>query len=879
MEVITTHFNADFDCMASMVAVQKLYPDAKMVFSGSMEKALQNFLKAFGYPFQFTKIKEVDFEKITLLVVVDTQDPNRIGPFKSLLNKKNIQVHVYDHHLDVANPIQAEKKFIMKRGSTTTMLCEMLAEKGINFSKTENTLMALGIYQDTHSLISPSTCPEDFFAVGQLVKNGVDLNVVADFVEAKLNRDQLEVMNILIGNLEIQNFNGVDIAISTATLENYIGDLAVVVYRLMQLENLGIMFAVLRLESRIYLIGRSRSDEVNVGHVLRHFGGGGHPNAASASIKELTLIETREKLNSILSEEVKPLELVKNIMHAPVITASAKNSVEEVEKKMTKFNLNSLPVVVGKKPVGLITRQIVEKALHHKLAKEPVEEIMIHEITVTTPDSYFKSIVPIIVEEKQKVIPVVHPKDGKLLGVVSRGDLLRILHKDLASYSTGSYAPLLQEKEYLVKNLKSLMTERMPREIMNLLAVTVKTANKMDCKVYAVGGFVRDLLLRVENLDIDIVVEGNGVEFAAALGDKLKGRVISHKKFGTSVVVLPNGYKIDVATARVEYYKHPAALPTVEKSSIKSDLFRRDFTFNSLAIKLNGSDAFNLIDFFNGQRDLKEKVVRVLHNLSFVEDPCRAFRAVRFEQRLKFSIGKQTESFIKRAVKKKLFDSLSGHRLFNELVLILKEKKVVECARRMNELGLLKSVLPQLAKGSKHFENLEKIQGILSLSNVVSLIPASEIWWVNFLGLTSNLDSKASSELIDRLKMTGKILRRFKKDREDYPKSLKALKKFKNPQPSDIYNLLREVSRESILFLMAISGNEAINKQLLLYITQYDSSADLFLDGEDLKNMGIKPGPLFKQVFKVLRDAKLDGVVRTREDEMALVNEKFIETP
>jgi tRNA nucleotidyltransferase (CCA-adding enzyme) len=764
MQVITTHFSADFDCMAAMVAAHKLYPEAKMVFSGSMEKPLQEYLKALNPPFQFSRIKDVDLDQVTRLIVVDTQDPERIGIFKDILNKEGVEVHVYDHHLDVANPLKADQTVIRKRGSSATILCEELAERGIDLSPEECTLMTLGIYQDTHSLISGSTTPEDFHAAGRMVSLGADLNTVAEFVEARLNEEQLGVMNDLINNLEIHNFNGVDVALCTASLDYYVGDLAVVVYRLMELENLNAAFALILLESRVYMIGRSRTEEINVAHIMREFGGGGHANAAAASTRDLTLTQVREKLISVLNDKVEPLNRIKEVMHYPVVSVKGGDTLEQTEKMMTRFNLNTLPVLSGKKPVGIITRQTVEKALHHKMGRHQTEEVMVHEFSVTTPEAYFKTIIPTIIENKQKVVPVVDAKSGHLVGIVSRGDLLRILHQDLSQYSAGPYASLLERGEVAVKHVKSMIAERLPKEIMSLLHTVSKIADRQGVSAYVVGGFVRDLLLRIGNYDMDIVIEDDGIQFAKALGKELNAKVVSHKKFGTSVVCLPDGSKIDVATARTEYYKHPAALPTVEMSSIKSDLFRRDFTFNSLALKLNGKNAFTLLDFFNGQRDLKDKVVRVLHNLSFVEDPSRAFRAIRFEQRLGFRIGKQTESFIKYAVKKKFINKLSGARLYNELVLILKEPNPVDCLRRMKELDLLQFIHPKVLKYKKDFGVIERVQEVFSLSRIVHLVQDCDDGYVYLLAMLYSLGGREISRAATRLHLSQKQHRRIRED-------------------------------------------------------------------------------------------------------------------
>ena len=182
----------------------------------------------------------------------------------------------------------------------------------------------------------------------------------------------------------------------------------------------------------------------------------------------------------------------------------------------------------------------------------------------------------------------------------------------------------------------------------------------MGFHAHLVGGFVRDLLLRIDNFDIDIVIEGDGIRFAKELARRFGARTRVHKEFGTAKVLFPGGFKVDVASARLEYYRAPAALPIVEHSSLKLDLYRRDFTINTLAISLNTNTFGELIDFFGAQRDIKEKSIRVLHSLSFVEDPTRVFRAVRFEQRFRFHIGKFTVNLIKNAVKMSFLAKIKG---------------------------------------------------------------------------------------------------------------------------------------------------------------------------------------------------------------------------
>ncbi|GJL77543.1 MAG: poly(A) polymerase [Nitrospinaceae bacterium] len=875
MQVITTHLNADFDCLASMVAAKKLYPEAKMVFSGSAEKMVNRYLQEVNPALEISRIKEIDLDQVSLLILVDTQNPARIGVFQSLINKPGVEVHIFDHHPDAGPEVRAVKSIVKKRGAATTILTEILAENQIALTREESTLMALGIYEDTHSLISTSTTPEDFHAVAKLVESGADLNVVADYVQSRLNQEQVDVLNELIRNIEFLNINGVEIALAMVTCEEFVEDLAYVVHRVMDLENLSALLVLVRMDKRVYFIGRSRNKAVDLTQVAREFDGGGHANAASASVREMTLVQAREKLLSVLEEKVEPLCRVKDIMHFPVVSVKKSDSIHTVEKTLTLFNLNTLPVMEKKVPVGLITRQIVEKALHHKLGKTSADDLMIREFSVTAPDSYFRTIIPMVIEKKQKLIPVVDVKTGELEGVVSRGDLLRVLQGDLIlDEKSGKPAGFKGRGGH--KNVKSLMKERLDKKLMDLFESIAKVADGDDCSVFVVGGFVRDLLLRIPNLDVDIVVEGDGVGFARKLADLLQGRVKSHAKFGTSVIILEDGFRIDVATARMEFYKHPAALPTVEKSSIKADLFRRDFTVNSLAIQLTGKDAFSLMDYFNGEKDLKDKMIRVLHNLSFIEDPCRIFRAIRFEQRHGFQIGKQTEAFMKTAVKKRLVDKLSGSRFLNELVLILKEGNPVSCIRRMMEFSLFQFISPGMLADVSRVKVLERVGEVLSWAKMVPFVKFPEAWFIYFMGLFYDLDKSAFQLAVERLRLPMRLRKRLENDVETCREAVKRLANKKQMAPGEIYEIFSQLSAEAVIFMLTLLADDRVNNYATLYLTQYHDLGKLSLTGDDLIRMGVKPGPIFQTVFKNLRDARVDGKVKTRQDEVALVEKHFL---
>lgn len=874
--MITTHLNADFDCLASMAAAKKLYPEAMMVFSGSTEIMVQKYLQEMNPAFEISRIEEIDLDRVSLLILVNARNPARIGVFQSLIDKPGVDVHVYDHHPGAGREIPAAKTRMERRGAAATVLMEVLAENEIPLNLEESTLMALGIYENTHSLTSISTTPEDFQAAAKLVQMGADLDVVAGFMQSRLSCGRLDALNGLVRGVESIRVNGVEMALATATVDRYVEDMAYVVHRVMDLKNLPVLLALVRMDRRVYFIGCGRTQAIDLAQVSREFGGEGRAGAASAGIFGMTLIQAREKLLRVLEENVEPPCRVGDVMHFPVISVKREDPIQTVEKTLTLFNLNTLPVMEESAPVGLITRQIVEKALYHKLGKTSAGDLMIREFSTTAPDAHFKTIIPAVIEEKQKLIPVIEPKSGKLAGVVSRGDLLDVLRGGLISDGKSGESGDLNGMRGR-KNVKRLMKERLDKKLTALFESIAKMADEDHCSVYVVGGFVRDLLLGIRNLDVDIVVEGDGIGFAKKLAAELKGNVKSHARFGTSVVILEDGLRIDVAAARMEFYKRPAATPTVERGSIKSDLSRRDFTVNSMAVRLTGKDAFALMDYFNGEKDLKDKKIRALHSLSFIEDPCRIFRAIRFERRCGFQIRGQTEAFMKTAVKKRLVDKLSGSRFLNELVLILKEDRPVPCIRRMMEFSLLRFISPKTLAGEPGLKVLERVGEVTSWATTVPFVKFPEAWFIYFLGLFYDLDNKAFHRALERLKAPMRLRNRLENDVETCREAVKRLEGKKQLAPFEIYDIFSQLSSEAIIFMLALLADDRTNHYAVLYLTQYRALGKLFLTGDDLIRMGMKPGPIFQTVFKTLRDARVDGRVKTKQDEMALVNKRFLE--
>jgi tRNA nucleotidyltransferase (CCA-adding enzyme) len=868
MKVITSHMNADFDSLSSMVAAKKLYPDAILVFPGSQEKTLRDFLiHSTLYIFDIAKMKEIDYGAIDTLVIVDTRQRDRIGDLAKIVDDGRAKVHIYDHHPDAASDIKGEVELIRSTGATVTILITILKERGIDITPEEATVMMLGIYEETGSFLYPSTTQEDFEAATYLLSKGANVNVVSDMLVKELTPEQVFLLNDLISNATAYNINGIDMVITEESTENYVGDLAVLVQKFRDIENINVIFALFRMDDRVYIIGRSRIPEVDVGFILSLLGGGGHKEAASCTIKDMTIIEAKEKLLAYLKNNVKPLWKAKDIMFFPVKWVDAECPIHEAKNIMVKYNINALPVVAGEKVLGIITRQIVEKAAFHKLENIPVKEYMSNESSTVSQDDSIEKVKEFIIGNAQRFLPVT--KDGKLIGAITRTDLLRVLEDEIAKKVLGKLE--FHDMYTKRKNVKKLMEERIDRTTFARLVEIGDLADQMSYHAFLVGGFVRDLLLRNETYDIDIVVEGDGIAFAEAIARKFDARIRPHKEFGTAKILYADGFKMDIATARLEYYRAPAALPVVEHSSLKLDLQRRDFTINTLAIAINKSTFGQLIDFFGAQRDIKENTIRVLHSLSFVEDPTRVFRAIRFEQRFGFQIGRHTMNLIKNAIKMNFLAKIKGKRIWAELALILMEEGADKILKRLQGLDLLRFISPYLIFDKEKERIFNQMHIVFKWYQLLYKSKPCDKLAYYVLGLTDHMRHEEVVDFSEKTEMTDRLRTRTIENVSGVREAMGRLATgFQLMKKSEVYRLLEPLSQEGRLFIMAKTKSEHTKKAISNYITYTDSLRPLST-GKDLKAMGIKEGPVYKDILDRLRDARIDMNLKTKEEEAGFI--------
>jgi tRNA nucleotidyltransferase (CCA-adding enzyme) len=834
VDAILTHENADFDALASLHAAKKLYPNAVALLPRRLNRNVRDFLTLYGEPFSFVPQDQTPRRKFKSVLLVDTQT---LPSARGLADAP--QVHIVDHHT-LARPLDERTTYSGgETGATTTLLVETLREKNLPLSRLEATLLALGIYEDTGSLTYIDTTPRDLQAVAYLVEQGASFDLIGEFLRQPLAADQRALYNRLLKRIETHEIGGQSIVIAAVRVQEYVEEISTLAQQLMQLYDPAALFLLVQMGNQIQLVARSKSETIDVAEIARAFGGGGHATAAAALIHSRGLKTQHKKLLTLLQERIHPQTTVQDIMSYGVRVLSPDMTIAQAAEQARRWGHEGFPVANKKKLVGILTRREIDRALHHKLQKMPVSRFMSEAVSVTPEDSV-EHVQRVMTQHGLGQLPVV--QDGAIIGIVTRTDLLKLYIETTRPARNAEFAARLERA--------------LPRNLLTLVKNAAKLARELGYSTYLVGGFVRDLLIGEANLDLDIVVEGDAIHLARRLAEQYGGRVHAHARFGTAIWLLDDDkMHLDFATARTEFYEYPSALPDVERSSIKLDLHRRDFTINAMALCLDPERYGALLDPYGGEQDLIRGLIRVLHNLSFIEDPTRILRAVRFEQRFGFRIEPRTAQLIDDA--RNLLNHVSGQRLRHELDLIFNEQEPERALTRLQELGVLAHIQPNLQADAWLTEKFRALRAshtptpILYLGVLVFRLRTSEA-----RALAKRLKlSNGENEILVQV-VTLRLLER----------------QLNNPNltPSRVVELLERFD-DAALAVFAIATDSA---QARAYVDKYRAEwrqVQAELNGNDLKALGLKPGPEFKEILTALRAQRLDGKITTRAQEEAFV--------
>lgn len=867
MQIILTHEQADFDAIAALLGAYLLQVGAYAILPRNQNRNVQTFLKYHSIELPFSDLKEIPNEPIDTITLVDTQ---------SLITLKNMSkdtsVYVLDHHQKKESFPQNWQFTFLPTGASTTYFVEQLAEQNGNLSIIEATLLLLGIYEDTGTLTYSNTTVRDVQAVAFLLSQGASLKIATEFLNPPLSKQQQFVFDQLITNFKTEEIENLKIIISYTKAINLKDEVSSIAHKICDLLDPDALFIFVETRDGIRFVARSTNDQVNVAEIAGLFGGGGHAKAAAALIQKkegLTLEIITNKFINELPKKIHPAILVKDIMSEHPLLISPKTTAIEAADLMRKFGYEGYPVIDDGKLIGLLTRKAVDHARYHNL-NLTASSLMDAGSFYVHPSDSLQRLQEVMGKSNWGQIPVVHRKTNRVVGIVTRTDLL----KSLSGFSQANHKKI---------NLKSQLDSALSISQNMLIHLISELAHSKSLPIYIVGGFVRDLILNLSSPDFDFVVEGEAIDLAKSLSKEYGGRVTTHKQFGTAKWTIGAKNKIfalikkqsiningdtmpksvDFISARTEFYSRPSALPTVRKSSLKLDLHRRDFTINTLAVRLDGEHFGDLYDFWGGLEDLQNGIVRVLHSLSFVDDPTRLLRAVRFEQRFGFEIEPRTFELMNEA--KTSLSQVSGDRIRHELDQIFEEKQALKIMSRLDTLGLLQAIHNDLFWIKDMDDTFQKILNqrfpkIWAINPYYGKYPTSRILvyclWI------SQFNNTVRKEIINRLRIPKLIADsinqfRFLIINQD---------KLNSNRPSEIVHFLEKTSPPILFALWLMLEDESKKSQITKYIEDY-SNIQIYTDGNTLSKKGLKPSPKYQEILSTLRNAWLDGEISTQAEE------------
>lgn len=896
MDIVLCHITADFDTLGAAVAVSRLSPGTRIVLAGGCHPTVQTFLSFHRDEYPLIDRRAVDVAQVHTLTVVDTQRQDRLGPLADWPQQVADQggtVLIYDHHLQSQQDIPGQI-CIEPVGATTTLFVERLQRLGTALTSAEATVMALGIHVDTGSLTFEHSTPRDALALAWLMAQGANQQAIATFVEPELSPVLQSLLKEGIANLHTIPCHGQTIGWATLVTGHYVPGLSGLSDRLLSLGDADVMVLAAWYPARddaakLTLIGRARSrvadraerPGVNLHRIFETLGGGGHPTAASVTLTTREPEGVLHRAIAAIQEQIPHPAIARELMSSPVRTIRPETSIREAQRVLLRYGHSGLSVVDAQgNLVGIVSRRDIDLAFHHGFSHAPVKGYMTAPVKTITPETTLPEIEALMVTYDIGRLPVI--EQGNLVGVVTRTDVLRQLHDHQSDDHSPAAVPLVRPPSAIA--LRQQLQARLEPDLWHRLQQIAANAEVKGWQLYLVGGAVRDFFLSPESeplalQDVDLVVDG-----AHDVQEKGAGVVLAeviqaedptvelqvYGRFQTAALIWHGDRAtqrparlIDIATARTEFYPYPAANPEVEASSIRQDLYRRDFTINAMAIQLTGAGAGRVLDFFGGLVDLQQRRVRVLHANSFIEDPTRIYRAVRFAIRLGFDLDPQTESFIHYAIESGIYTRLQQEmvrlpalqtRLKAELHYILEAPYWQSALGLLDKLGALVCLHGDLTLSDRLWHHMRRVsRWTQQLAPLSGLVP----WQMRLEVLIAAIPEGDRERVAASLQLPAQSVERLR-DLAQVEATLNAT--LPNcDRPSQIVHHLERYTLATLV-LASVRHPRTIGRQVWRYIMVLAPIAAP-LNGNDLRRLGYRPGPRYREILDALRSATLDGQV------------------
>ncbi len=862
-ELIALPNNADLDAVGALRCLTILFPEAAVLHPVRLR---HNAWEALRKQIWFDSLRhdQIDFSQTKKVYLLGISQSRQNRELIEELVKHQCEVEVFSDRIPQL-PI-AFKLTRMNSLSLTASLFMRLHHEHLRYNDADIHLFDLAITEKTWSGLAAKMHRNDLQAleiVRQLDKSPFKL---ANQVVLGMRDGQAGLYRHMLKNVEDIESGFWPIAFIAVKSAGQVQELEPVLDAIWSDLGQPILVAMVSYNNFSRIWARSNISQVDFSQVFSEFKPFRCRSWHCFNFSGENHCHNRQTLLDCLSHNLIPDQTAGEIMSASPQCIDWNSTVKQAFDQMLKFNIMSLVVLKEGDFAGIVTRRDLDRALQMQLLDATIGPYVPTNFPVVSPQTPVRVLKSLMVRYNLTRLPVI---DGnRVTGIITTHELLRALSDPLPLPQ--DFLPLaepVQLPEPLV--IESALKRVFSLKIFHLLSKIGKFATKVGVQAFAVGGFVRDLLLERQNFDIDVVIIGDAMKFAADLSNELDCEYKVFDRFHTARIYLED-LKVDFSSARIEHYANPGALPQIEYSGLSNDLYRRDFTINALALCINPENFLQLKDFFGGYQDLINRQIRILHAFSFLEDPTRLFRALRFAGRFKFVMESDTRQAFELAISREAPAKLSIKRIAAEISRGFNEERAQPVIAEVFAAGLMKYLSRELVDASILPTRFKLIKGLVKrFSGLHEEIDTEAIHWAGILSL---LPADKSEDLLEAINTAHsqrvKILQAIRSMRT-IPATLARV------NADDNFNLYHELSKldiETLIALIAFSLDKRNARKVIYFVTSL-RHIQCSISGKDLIAEGIKPGPHMRVIFEHIINMKLSGKALSREEELQIAKE------
>lgn len=864
-ELIALPHNADLDTLGAVRCLLLINPKARIIHPVKLRQNAWEVARKQAW-FATISINNIDFSRVKRVHLAGIFRPQQNPQLAEKLARINATIVVYGNQTPEFQ-FKTEHKHTDTL-SLTAFLANRLFNRGYQLDYQDKLVFCSAISEKTWAALSFRVTPGDLNALCVLRQNKLSARRISNSIVLGLREGQTGLYNHMLKNIQDIHPGNWPCTLISVTSSGDIQDLEPVVDAVWSDIGQYVLIIIVSSGGFSRVWSRSNLSQIDFCEIFRQYKPLRSRSWICFNLYGQNHHANQKQILASLDANLKPDTTAADIMSVAPRTIAWDATVKSALADMLKFNIMSLLVEKDGKFVGIISRRDLNRACQMELYDSQINSWLSSNNPVVTPSTPVRVLKNIMVRYNITRLPVIENDEVK--GIISAQELLRALPDHLPL--PPDYLPIAREIETPEPAvLEQLFRQVFSLGLLHLLTRIGRFASRKDIMAFAVGGFVRDLLLERQNLDIDIVVIGDAIPFARELSQELGCPHKVFTRFHTARIYIDD-LKIDFSSARIEHYANIGALPQIEFSGLSSDLFRRDFTINALALAINEENFMHLKDYFGGFADLQARKLRVLHSFSFLEDPTRLFRIIRFASRFNFSLEKDTRRAFDLAINRDVVSQLSLKRIGAEISRCLRDERPHRIVADLFAVGLMRYLSPGLSDTTVLPGRFRLIRGLVRRFATVSAeIDEEAIYWT---GLLSVPDLDEAKKVIDAIALPQNRRKIVLQSLEAMREVPSLLTNISCDSHVELYNLLSKLELETLLTLIAFSSNNNNSRKILHFIGEL-RNIRCEITGADLVNAGIPPGPAYGRIFEHIRNYKLKGNKLTRKEELDLARDLY----